>query len=55
MQDFIAPYILRYGVNEWHGMKLKVGSVKVGSIKVGSVKAANALLNHLKFLFLGLR
>ncbi|GAA9913469.1 hypothetical protein VN1000_10220 [Helicobacter pylori] len=29
-------------------MKLKVGSVKVGSIKV-----ANALLNHLKFLFLG--
>ncbi|GAA9294098.1 hypothetical protein HpHA236_05480 [Helicobacter pylori] len=57
MQDFIAPYILRYGVNEWHGMKLKVGSVKVGSIKVGSVKAANALLNDyvLKFLFLGLR
>ncbi|EPZ97808.1 hypothetical protein N204_05470 [Helicobacter pylori UM085] len=31
-------------------MKLKVGSVKVGSVKV-----ANALLNHLKFLFLGLR
>ncbi len=34
-------------------MKLKVGSVKVGSVKVGSVKVANALLNHLKFLFLG--
>ncbi|GAA7324308.1 hypothetical protein ID0642_04430 [Helicobacter pylori] len=34
---------------------VKVGSVKVGSVKVGSVKAANALLNHLKFLFLGLR
>ncbi|GAA8010459.1 hypothetical protein HpCS36_05220 [Helicobacter pylori] len=42
--------VLGYGVNEGHGMKLKVGSVKVGS-----VKAANALLNHLKFLFLGLR
>ncbi|GAA7405285.1 hypothetical protein ID0741_00400 [Helicobacter pylori] len=27
--------------------------LKVGSVKVGSVKAANALLNHLKFLFLG--
>ncbi len=34
---------------------VKVGSVKVGSVKVGSVKATNALLNHLKFLFLGLR
>ncbi len=34
---------------------VKVGSVKVGSVKVGSVKAVNALLNHLKFLFLGLR
>ncbi|GAA7049551.1 hypothetical protein HpCHN1_05370 [Helicobacter pylori] len=42
--------VLGYGVNEGHGMKLKVGSVKVGS-----VKAANALLNCLKFLFLGLR
>lgn len=31
-------------------MKLKVGSVKAGSVKV-----ANALLNYLKFLFLGLR
>lgn len=44
------PIVLGYGANEGHGMKLKVGSVKVGS-----VKAANALLNHLKFLFLGLR
>lgn len=29
-------------------MKLKAGSVKAGSVKI-----ANALLNHLKFLFLG--
>ncbi|WP_207301657.1 hypothetical protein [Helicobacter pylori] len=29
--------------------------LKVGSVKVGSVKAANTLLNHLKFLFLGLK
>ncbi|GAA9222367.1 hypothetical protein Taiwan902_05240 [Helicobacter pylori] len=42
--------VLGYGANKGHGMKLKVGSVKAGS-----VKAANALLNHLKFLFLGLR
>ncbi len=34
-------------------MKLKVGNVKVGNVKVGNIKSANALLNHLKFLFLG--
>lgn len=37
--------VLGYGANKGHGMKLKAGSVK----------AANALSNHLKFLFLGLR
>ncbi len=45
---FHAP--LGYGANKGHAMKLKVGSVKAGSVKI-----ANALLNHLKFLFLGLR
>ncbi|WRE26242.1 hypothetical protein KVD01_00135 [Helicobacter pylori] len=37
--------IVGYGANKEHAIKLKVGSVKI----------ANALLNHLKFLFLGLR
>lgn len=37
--------VLGYGANKEHAMKCKSGSVK----------AANALLNHLKFLFLGLR
>ncbi|UOS32688.1 hypothetical protein MPG02_06970 [Helicobacter pylori] len=45
LQDFSRSIVLGYGANKGHGMKLKVGSVKV----------ANALLNHLKFLFLGLR